>query len=166
LSGSVLLELIDSASTSFDVSDTETFNVAPGATVRFVILDPTDGTVADPTATGSVDTGVTVQVEARDQYDNVATGESRSVSIQLSYPATPVGMASISFTSGVGMKMIETSLPGEVTISLIDSANTGADTSSTQDVQFVAGLSMLWLFLLAIFCFCFCSLHPFLSSNC
>jgi hypothetical protein len=121
----VTLTLFDSQGTGLDVSSTQDVIFAPGAAVRYVILDPADGTVGTP---------ILVTVQALDQFDNIATGENRDVTLVASGFATGDGLVSIG--GGVGSRSINDATPETVMLTLSDTSVTGLDVSSTQDVVF------------------------------
>ena len=54
------------------MSSTQDVVFGPGAAVRFVILDPVDGTAPGP---------ILVTVQALDQFGNVASSENRDVTL-------------------------------------------------------------------------------------
>ena len=93
-----------------------------------MILNPTDGTVDAP---------ITVTVQAWDQFGNVATGESRDVTLLTSGSATGGGRVIIS--NGVGTRLISDETAETVSLTLADTEVTGLDVSSTQDVVFAPG---------------------------
>ena len=66
----VTLSLSDTQGTGLNVSSTQTVIITTGTTVRYVIIDPPDGTVDNP---------ILVTVQAQDQFGNVSLGESRGV---------------------------------------------------------------------------------------
>ena len=122
----VTLTLTDSEGTGLDVtSSTQDVVFAAGATVRYVIIDPVDGTVGNP---------IPVTVQALDQYDNLAVAEQRDVTLNTSGFAIGGGQVNIIF--GVGTRAINDFTPETVILTLTDSQATGADVSSTQDVVF------------------------------
>jgi len=121
----VTLTLLDSQSTGLDVSSTQNVVFASGAATRYVILDPSDGTVGTP---------ILVVVQAHDQFGNVATGESRDVRLDVSGSAT--GSGTVNIASGVGTRSISNQVPEIVTLSLTDINATGLNVSSAQNVEF------------------------------
>jgi hypothetical protein len=124
----VTLSLVDTELTGLDVSSTQTVVFGPGVGARFVILDPTDGTIGTP---------VTVTVQAQDQYGNLVTSENRDVTLLTSGSATGGGLVNIQ--SGSGSLQINDNVPETVTLSLSDTQGTGLNVSSTQTVVFAAG---------------------------
>lgn len=58
----VLLTLVDSQGTTFNVASISDLIFAPGIVTQYVVVDPIDGTVDNP---------VTVTVQAKDQYGNI-----------------------------------------------------------------------------------------------
>ena len=85
-----------------DVSSQLSFEISPGAAVEYVLIDPADGGPNDPTADGSTDTNITVQIEARDRYNNVATGHGTDVTLSVD--------GSAEFVSGSGVATIESGI--------------------------------------------------------
>jgi len=99
-----------------------------GTTTRFVILDPADGTV---------DTPISVTVQAQDQFGNVVTTEGRDVTLTASGSASGDGVVNI--VNGVGTLAISNTVPETVTLALTDTQGTTLDVSSTQSVVFGTG---------------------------
>ena len=135
LPGTYTLRLSDSQSTGLFVYATNTITFASGVSTRFVILPPT---------TTSVDFSTTVTVEARDQFNNRATAENRSVTLDASGSVTGVGV--VTFVNGVATKVLRDSLVETATLSMIDSSFLGVDVSSTQPIVWTPGLSLLSTF--------------------
>jgi urease beta subunit len=123
----VSLSLSDTQGTGLDVSSTQDVVFSAGAATRFVIDDPADGTVGSP---------ITVTVRALDALGNVATSESRGVTLVASGSAVG-GLVNI--TSGVGSVNVTDQVAETVTLSLSDTQGTGLDVTSTQTVVFAAG---------------------------
>jgi phosphotransferase system IIA component/3'-phosphoadenosine 5'-phosphosulfate (PAPS) 3'-phosphatase len=123
----VVLTLLDSEGTGIDVTSSQDLDFSAGTATRYVILDPVDGTV---------DAAISVTVVALDEFDNVAAGESRDVTLLTTGSATGGGRVSI--VGGVGSLLISDVRPETVTLTL-DDLGTGLDVSSTQDVVFAVG---------------------------
>ncbi len=124
----VNLSLADTDATGLDVTSTQSVVFAPGGATQFAILDPTDGTVNTP---------ITVTVQAQDQYGNVVTTENRDVTLVASGSATGDGIVNIQ--NGVGTLSINDAVPETVTLTLSDTQGTGLNVSSSQNVIFAAG---------------------------
>ena len=123
-----------SFSVSTSVGDSGTINnviFAHGAATKFVIIDPTDGTV---------DAAITVTVQLQDQYGNVVTtGVDKDKDVTLNADGSATGDGLVDIANGVGTKDISDQVPETVNLTLTDSAGTGFDVSSTQDVIFALG---------------------------
>ena len=127
----VNLSLTDSQTTGFDVSSTQDVIFALGAATKFVIIDPTDGTV---------DAAITVTVQLQDQYGNVVTsGGHENDDVTLNADGSATGEGLVDIANGVGTKDISDQVPETVNLTLTDSAGTGFDVTSTQDVVFALG---------------------------
>jgi len=127
----VNLTLTDSAGTGFDVTSNQDVIFAHGAATKFVIIDPTDGTV---------DAAITVTVQLHDQYGNVVTtGVDKDKDVTLNADGSATGDGLVDIANGVGTKDISDQVPETVNLTLTDSAGTGFDVSSTQDVIFALG---------------------------
>ena len=126
----VSLGLVDSAATGLDVSSANTATFAPGATVKFIILSPPSG--------ATVDNAVTITLQALDQFGNVATAESRAVTLDATNSVTGVGL--VTFVSGVGLKSIRDHVAEASLLTLIDSQGTHADVSSNRSISFASGM--------------------------
>ncbi|MDH3456211.1 MAG: hypothetical protein OER90_05165, partial [Gemmatimonadota bacterium] len=124
----VLLSLVDSDGTGLIVSSTQDVVFGPVGATRFVIIDPTDG---------SVDASITVTVEAQDAFGNVVTSESRDVTLNASGSATGFGLVDI--VNGVGTRALSDQVPETVTLTLTDTQGTGLNVSSSEDVVFAPG---------------------------
>ncbi|MHC4278305.1 MAG: hypothetical protein ACYSTI_13450, partial [Planctomycetota bacterium] len=124
----VNLTLTDSETTGLDVSSTQDVIFGVGAATKFVILDPTDGTVDNP---------ITVTVQAQDQFSNVVTSYGQNVTLNADGSSTGEGVVTI--VSGEGTKDISDTVAETVNLTLTDSETTGLDVSSTQDVIFGVG---------------------------
>jgi hypothetical protein len=128
----VTLSLQDTQGTGLDVSSTHDVSFGPGAAVQFFIQNPPDGTVGSP---------VPVTVEARDQFGNVATGESRDVTLVASGSATVSNGGLVDVASGTGSVNVDDTVAETVQLSLSDTEGTGLNVSSVQDVIFATALS-------------------------
>ena len=80
------LTLIDTQGTGLNVSSTQDVVFGPVGATRYVILDPTDGTVDAP---------ILVTVEARDAFGNVVLAENRDVTLNTSGSAIGGGLVNI-----------------------------------------------------------------------
>jgi len=109
-------------------------NFGPGAATRFVIVNPTDGTVGTP---------VPVTVQALDQFNNLATGESRDVTLLATGSATVASGGLVNIAAGSGTVNVDDTVAETVTLTLSDTQSTGLNVSSQEDVIFAAALS-LW----------------------
>jgi len=111
-----------------DGTDSVTVSAAPIVATKFVILNPTDGTVDNP---------ITVTVRAEDNSGSVETTYQSDVTLNVSGSATGGGLVSI--VNGIGTINISDSLAETVDLSLSDTEFTGLNVSSTQNVVFAAG---------------------------
>ena len=96
---------------------------------KFVILDPTDGTVDAP---------ITVTVDALDNGDLKDVDYTLDVTLVTDGSATGAGLVDI--VAGTGSLDISDQVAETVTVSLLDTEGTGLDVSSTQDVVFAPGV--------------------------
>jgi hypothetical protein len=127
----VNLGLSDTEGTTFDVTSTQDVVFAHGAATKFVIIDPTDGTVDAP---------ITVTVQLQDQYGNiVTTGLDKDKDVTLTADGSATGAGLVDVTNGVGTIAISDQVPETVNLGLTDSETTGFDVTSTQDVIFALG---------------------------
>ncbi|MFZ2167662.1 MAG: MBG domain-containing protein [Minisyncoccia bacterium] len=115
----------DGATGIADATDSVVVN--PVAT-KFVILDPTDGTV---------DSSISVTVQAQKPDNSVDTNYQSDVTLNADGSATGDGLVDI--INGVGSLSISDTVAETVNLSLADSQSTGLDVSSTQSVVFVTG---------------------------
>ncbi len=130
----VNLTLEDSQTTNFDVSSTQDVVFAHGATSKFVILNPADGTV---------DAAITVTVQLQDQYGNiVSSGDDKDKDVTLNTSGNATGGDVVSISSGTGTRDISDQTAQTVNLTLEDSQETGFNVSSTQDVVFGAGAAV------------------------
>ena len=121
-------------------SNTVHFTLLAGATVSFVIVNPTDGDPSDPSKPGSTDNEATVQIEAQDQYSNVAKTETNTVSLLVSGSAKIAsGSDIVNINAGVGTMTLTNTVAETVTLKLADTAKTGYSVTSVQDIIFVWG---------------------------
>ncbi|MEI6479726.1 MAG: MBG domain-containing protein, partial [bacterium] len=111
-------------------SNAQTFTIESGVVVptKFVILNPTDGTTDSP---------IVVTIEAQNNSGDVATTYGHGVTLLKDGSATGGGLVNIQ--NGVGTTTISDTVAETVNLSLSDTASTGLNTSSTQDVVFTAG---------------------------
>jgi hypothetical protein len=108
---------------------TDSIVVLPVA-VKFVIIQPSNGTVDSPIA-------VTIQAQKPD--NSVDTNYQSDVTLSLSGSATTTGAGLVDIINGVGTKNISDTVAETVNLSLTDSQGTGLDVSSTKTVTFSAG---------------------------
>ncbi|MFZ3044157.1 MAG: MBG domain-containing protein [Minisyncoccia bacterium] len=118
----------DGAAGVADATDSVTVNAAPIVATRFVIEDPTDGTVDAP---------ITVTIKAEDDSGNVDTTKNTGVFLNTNGSATGGGLVTI--TNGVGTIAISDHTAQTVHLSLTDTQGTGLNVSSAQDVTFAPG---------------------------
>ncbi|MBU1628393.1 hypothetical protein KKB18_13575 [bacterium] len=106
-------------------------NVTPftvQTTVKFVIIDPSDGTVGD---------NISITIQAQNSDNNVVTNYQNDVTLELSGSATGGGLVNI--INGIGTILISDTVAETVTLSLSDTEGTDLDVSSTQDIVFSPG---------------------------
>ena len=111
---------------------TSTLTVNAVAT-RFVIIDPTDGTV---------DASITVVVQAQDNLGRIITDYQNDVTLIASSTGGQVNATStlINIVNGSGTTTISNTIAETVSLSLLDSQGAGLNVaSSTQDVVFAPG---------------------------
>ena len=111
---------------------TSTITVNAVAT-RFVIIDPTDGTVDEP---------ITVVVQAQDNLGRIITDYQTDVTLIASSTGGQVNATStlINIVNGSGTTAISNTVAETILLSLFDSQSTGLNVaSSTQDVVFAPG---------------------------
>ena len=111
-----------------DATDSVTVSAAPIVATKFVILNPTDGTVGTPIA---------VTVEAQNNSGSIDTSYQNDVTLVTSGSATGGGLVNI--INGVGTININDTVAETVNLSLSDTQGTGLNVSSTQDVIFAPG---------------------------
>lgn len=126
----VNLSLIDSGSTGLNVSSTQDVIFSPGPVSKFVILDPTDGTVDNP---------VVVTVQAQDQYGNVNPTYQTDVTLNVSGSATVPAGGLVNITNGIGLIAVSDTVAETITLSLTDSQSTFNNVTSTQNLKFNSG---------------------------
>ncbi len=105
------------------------FTVTSGNVTKFVVLDPTDGTV---------DASIPVTVQVQDVNGNVVTSDNTS-SVTLVTSGSATGGGVVSMTNGQGILNISDTVPQTVTLSLSDTSLTGFTVTSTQSVIFSRG---------------------------
>ena len=108
-----------------------TLTVSPftiASATKFVIINPTDNTVGN---------NVTVTIQAQDASSGVVSSYNNNVTLIASGGATGAGLVNI--VNGVGTIDISDHVAETVNLSLSDTASTGLDISSTQDVIFSVG---------------------------
>jgi len=118
----------DGSTGIIDATDSVTVDVAPIVATRFVILDPGNGTV---------DTPVTVTIQAQDAGGNLDVTYQNNVTLNTTGSATGGGVVDI--VDGVGTKIISDTATETVTLSLTDSQTTGLDVTSTANIVFSTG---------------------------
>ncbi|MCK5108055.1 MAG: hypothetical protein KAR25_00015 [Methanosarcinales archaeon] len=118
---------IDVASTGL-TGATSNDVVSDVVATKFVILNPTDGTV---------DAAITVTVQAQDAGGNVDTSCSDDVTLVAGGSATGAGL--VDLVNGVGTLDISDTVEETVALSLTNSEGTGLDVGSMQDVIFGPG---------------------------
>ena len=111
-----------------DSTDTITISAIPIVATRFVIIDPTDGTIEAP---------ISVTVQAQDDLGNLDTTYQSDVTLNTTGSATGAGI--IDIVNGIGTINISDTMAETVALSLIDSQVTGLNVDSTQDVVFNVG---------------------------
>ncbi len=111
-----------------DGTDSVTVSAAPIVATRFVILQPTNGTVDAP---------ITVTVQAQDGSGNIDTTYQKGVTLVTNGSATGGGLVTI--VDGVGTLPISDTVAQSVNLSLLDSQATGLDVSSSRQVVFAPG---------------------------
>jgi len=111
-----------------DATDSVIISSVPIVATKFIIIDPTDGTVDAPIA---------VTVKAVDDLGNVDTTFQSDVTLNASGSATGAGIVNI--VNGVGIINISNTAVETVNLSLTDSQTTGLNVDSTQNVIFAVG---------------------------
>lgn len=111
-----------------DATDQVTISNVPIVATRLVILNPADGTVDNPIA---------VTIQAQDNSGNIDATFQSDVTLETSGSASGGGIVDI--VNGVGTTNISNTLAETITLSLLDSQETGLDVSSTQNVVFDVG---------------------------
>jgi hypothetical protein len=133
-----LLQVDGSVTSTFPI-----FKVEAGVTVKYVIIDPDDGSPTDPTAPGSVDTDVAVRIEARDQYANIAVSETRDITLVVSGSAKyKLGAGNARIANGFATVVITDSVAEVVTLTLNDADNIlpeEIDLTDSQNVRIFLG---------------------------
>jgi hypothetical protein len=118
----------DGATGLADASDTVTVDPAPIVATRFVILDPTDG---------SVDAPITVTVQAQDGSGSIDTTYQNDVTLLAGGSASGGGLVNI--INGVGTLNLADTVAETLNLTLSDTQTTGLNISSTQNVVFAPG---------------------------
>src|SRR5262249_20052490 len=127
----VNLTLTDSEGTGFNVSSTQDVIFGHGTANKYVILDPTDGTVDNP---------ITVTVQLQDHYGNVvSSGPDKDKDVTLNTTGSATGGGLVNIVNGIGTRSISDQVAQTVDLSLTDTGGTGFDVSSAQDVVFGLG---------------------------
>lgn len=131
--GTFTIETFD-PSDPIDSSDVDGVTITHAAAAKYVILDPTDGTVDAP---------INVTVELQDTYGNlVDTGVEAAVDVTLnaSDSATVANAGLVDIVDGIGTIDVSNEDVETVTLSLFDSEGTDLDATSMQDVVFGFGV--------------------------
>ena len=115
----------DGAAGIADASRAVTVSSAPIVATQFTIIKPSDVLVG---------TNTTVTIRAEDNNGNLDTTYNNNVTLVVSGSA--VGGGVVTITNGVGTKTITDAVAETVTLSLLDTAGTTLDVSSTQTVTF------------------------------
>lgn len=110
-----------------DGAENVTVSLVPIVATKLVLQAPTTGTVNSP---------VTISVQAEDNNGNVDTTFAGQVTINHSGSATGGGVVSI--VNGIGASSITGTAEGLVGLSLTDSGSTGLDVSSVSTITFSA----------------------------
>ncbi|HOF50495.1 MAG TPA: YDG domain-containing protein [Candidatus Colwellbacteria bacterium] len=106
---------------------TASITAAPIVATRIVILQPSDAEVGSP---------ITVTLRAEDNSGNLAASFNNVVTLLATGSATGAGPVNI--VNGLGSVVLNNSVAETVTLSLIDSAGTGLDVSSTITVSWTS----------------------------
>jgi hypothetical protein len=115
-----------------NIASTEDVIFAHGAATKYVITDPTDGTV---------DAAITVTVQLLDQYNNrVTSGPLTDNDVTLTTNGNATGAGVVSITTGVGALDISDHTAETVDLGLTD-MGTGLNVGSTQNVIFAPGVT-------------------------
>jgi hypothetical protein len=110
------------------ISDAFDVTSAPPPATKFVILNPADGTVDSP---------ITVTIQAQTATSTVVTTYQDDVTLVASGSATGDGLVNI--VNGQGTIQISNTIAETVVLTLQDSQSTGLNVSSTQDALFGVG---------------------------
>jgi hypothetical protein len=119
--------LTDSQLTGLAVTSTSSVVVQPGPAVSFVIVQPADSTVGQ---------FVRVDIEARDQFGNVATSENRDVTLRVN----GVQFLFVDMASGLGFFSVRLTVSGPVALALVDTEATGLVVTSTSSFTYSPGV--------------------------
>src|SRR5947199_5412185 len=115
----VNLSLSDSETTGFNVSSVQDVIFGHGAATKFVILNPTDGTVDAP---------ITVTVQLQDQFDNVVTsGLDKDKDVTLNTSGSATGGGVVDIVNGVGTKSLSDPVAQTVSLTLSDTQGTRSE---------------------------------------
>ena len=120
----------DGATGITDATDSIAVSAAPIVATRFVIVQPTSGTV---------DASIPVTVQAQDASGNVDTTYQSDVTLVASGSATLPSAGLVDIQNGIGIIQLSDTLAQTVNLSLSDSQGTLLDTSSTRSVTFAPG---------------------------
>ncbi len=123
----------------FNVASTQDVIFAHGAANKFVIINPTDGTV---------DAAITVTVQLQDQYGNIiTTGADKDKDVTLNADGAATGDGLVNIANGVGTKDISDHVAETVNLTLTDSqeATLRFNVASTQNVVFAHGAATKWV---------------------
>jgi len=118
----------DGAAGIFDGTMSVIVHPAPIVATKFVII---------PSAGGTVDSPVTITIQAQDNAGNIDTSATSSVTLVTDGSATGAGL--VTMMNGVGTIQISDHNAETVHLSLSDTQGTGLDVSSAQDVVFGTG---------------------------
>lgn len=111
-----------------DGTDLIEVSTIPIVATRVVILNPTDATVGD---------SVPVTLRAVDDFGSVDTTFAGTVTLERTGSAT--GAETVSFAAGVGTVEISDTVAETVVLTLNDTAGTGLNMDSSQDIVFAPG---------------------------
>eukprot|EP00042_Codosiga_hollandica_P059490 m.918098 g.918098 ORF g.918098 m.918098 type:complete len:249 (+) comp60173_c0_seq1:655-1401(+) len=97
-------------------------------------------------STTSVDTTMLVNIRALDQFDNIVTTESRDVTLRATSPRRRRTLALLISSMASARFGSPNQVAESITLSLLDSAHTGADVSSSTTGTFVSGAAVCFVF--------------------
>ncbi len=125
------LSLTDIQVIGLDVSSTQNVVFAHGTATKYVIIDPTDGTV---------DASIPVTVELQDQYGNlITTGADKDKDVTLQAGGAATGYGRVDIINGTGHLDISDQVAQTVAFTLSDNYETHFNVASTQNVIFAPG---------------------------